>query len=427
MPEYLNIPPPYDPHPAKSQELKEAITLMLSDFPFVAQVLMTMMPMHWCPALPTAGTDGNRVYINEDYFKTLNLRQQVSLLAHETLHGIFLHMLRGLQHMNSGLGGKPFIHALYNIAADYIINALISDMHMPLGDGWLFRSVDDATRNAEDLYLELLKDVPESYWEKNLTGGEGAGGEAGEGDSSQGDNAPGAGPGAGEDPLGSGEDSHDTHIYAQPERSEVEWKQSVEAAATAAKAQGKLPGSLERLIGELMDPTIPWEEKLRSKIMKYSTKDDRTWSRPSRRHMVMNDMYLPGLTGFSSGVVGVFVDTSGSVSDEEIIQYFGEISGIFNDAQPEKIIYIPCDAICHDFLEIENPADFDVMDLPVKGRGGTSFLPPFERCIEEGVDLDFAVYLTDGCGQFPADPGYPTIWVMSTTVVSPIGETIHLK
>ena len=37
------------------------------------------------------------------------------------------------------------------------------------------------------------------------------------------------------------------------------------------------------------------------------------------------------------------------------------------------------------------------------------------------------MYFTDGMGGFPADPGFPTIWVMSTDEVSPIGETIHIE
>ena len=73
---------------------------------------------------------------------------------------------------------------------------------------------------------------------------------------------------------------------------------------------------------------------------------------------------------------------------------------------------IQCDYDIQQVLEL-SPQDFPV-DLTGKGRGGTRFQPPFDYVQAEGIQLDCAVYLTDGWDtvNFQA-PDYPVLWCFS--------------
>ena len=57
-------------------------------------------------------------------------------------------------------------------------------------------------------------------------------------------------------------------------------------AAMMAKSQGRLPGEMERLVSDLLDPQASWREILRN-LLTSTANDDYTWSRPNRRFSSM--------------------------------------------------------------------------------------------------------------------------------------------
>lgn len=427
----VRVPPPHDPRPANSKKLREAKAAMLMVSPFAAQLLFTMLPIHWSTFIPTAATDGNKVYLNKEDFEGQSINLMVSTLVHETLHCMFMHLDRGQSHETNGLWGKPFSHELYNVAADFIINALIKDMGMQVGDDWLLASDVKGTELTEEIYrrcLDAMKDAPQP------PGGTGQGGSSG--------NAGGEPSSPGEDPTEGNYPSraprgrlqdqikdavkagHDRHIYSPADRSHVEWRQAVESARTAVKAMGKMPGSLEEAITNYNEPKIPWKEKLRTQMMRNVAMIEKTWNRFNRRYLAEYDIYLPGRTGFGAGFIPNMVDTSGSVSPDETKAFISEIASILEEVRPERCCVIWCDARVAGVDWVEEPSD--LLRLTAKGGGGTDFRPPFNWLVEENLVPDVAVYLTDGHGTFPEDPGYPVIWVCTTDVVAPFGETIHL-
>jgi predicted metal-dependent peptidase len=64
----------------------------------------------------------------------------------------------------------------------------------------------------------------------------------------------------------------------------------------------------------------------------------------------------------------------------------------------------------------------------VPGRGGTSFVPVFEKIKEMNIKPDALVYLTDGYGTFPSDPGYHVLWgsIALTPEGYPFGEVVMI-
>ena len=86
-----------------------------------------------------------------------------------------------------------------------------------------------------------------------------------------------------------------------------------------------------------------------------------------------------------------------------------------------------CDADVHQVVDIE-----DVMDIPkvAVGRGGTSFIPVFDKMKELELDAHPLVYFTDLEGSFPLEPKDDTFWIVperSKKHEVPFGEKIVLN
>jgi predicted metal-dependent peptidase len=65
--------------------------------------------------LPTAATDGQDIFINEEFVQSLSSPQVDGLLLHEVLHAALLHVVRR--------GQREAM--LWNVAADIVVNGMI--------------------------------------------------------------------------------------------------------------------------------------------------------------------------------------------------------------------------------------------------------------------------------------------------------------
>ena len=115
--------------------------------------------------IPTAASDGCYVYINPDFWDSLETDgQRAFLLAHEVAHIIFRHCQRSKAYRKQGYfrkGIKWFSH-LYNVASDYIINDdLVNGLGMEPIPAGLYS--DKYTRNdvADSVYSELYDEYEE--------------------------------------------------------------------------------------------------------------------------------------------------------------------------------------------------------------------------------------------------------------------------
>jgi predicted metal-dependent peptidase len=133
---------------------------------------------------------------------------------------------------------------------------------------------------------------------------------------------------------------------------------------------------------------------------------------------------MPAYKGFGCGTVVFVVDTSGSMSQEEIKQGLSECDSILVDCNPESVILIGCDAQIETVTELGS-GDSLAGNKPactLGGGGGTSFIPPFEWLHEQQIRPDCLVYFTDMGGTFPTDdPGFPVIWCSTTGQELPDG------
>ena len=355
---------------AQTQLVKARAGLIL-DQPFFGALALRLKLVE-DSNIKTLSVNGKVIKYNPDFVKTMSLPLTKSALAHEVMHCVFDHMGR----LNEREPKR------WNHAGDYVINQTLEDAGFEIGQDWL-HSPAFKGMSTDEIYNQLPPDPP--------------------GDS--------------QDELEPGDPDP-----AQKAADQREWQIATAQAAAAAKAMGKLPGSLERFVDEMMKPQVDWREVLR-RFIDQASKNDFSWRRPNRGALA-HGVLLPGLFSQSCGKIQSWIDTSGSI-DERTLNVFGsEIAAVIEEVRPEETEVGYCDA---EISHIDSFKDDDRPTFKMHGGGGTDFRPPFERNETEQITPVCMIYLTDGYGPFPdVEPDYPVLWVMTTDVVAPFGETVRI-
>ena len=415
------------------QRFTEMRTAMLLHTPFFASLLLDMMTtkVGKFPGIDTAATNGKIIWFDEDFLASLDLPEAVFLCCHEISHGMWMHMERGRKWMDLGLHGQPFNAGLYNIAADFVINDMLvkSQVGRMPKQGLIDRKYT-GDMLVEDVYKDLLSKQPPPPPQ----GGQGSGppqpgSGQGKPDDGKGNPPPEGSDGGVPSKEGSGGKTPlDTHVYEPAQVAEAEMKRAIATAVQQAKAMGKMPAQLERWVEETLRPQVNWKEKLRLMVTRLATRDSTTWTSPHRRRLVSQKIYLPSYTGFGAGEMVGVTDTSGSMGAKEFDASWAEFSDIIMNCRPERMWLMACDAKVHNVHELASYHDIYAERPEMRGGGGTNFCPAFEEVTERGIVPAVLVFFTDGYGTFPDEaPDYPVIWVMTTDVVAPFGETIKVE
>ena len=190
----------------------------------------------------------------------------------------------------------------------------------------------------------------------------------------------------------------------------------------AGKQQGEIPGEVARMIDDLINPKLDWKQLL-DRYVSERSKNDFTWMRPNKRFMPNH--YLPSMYSETIGNITIAIDTSGSVTQEELTEMLTEIESIRDTYQPEELVVIDCDYIIHGVHKVDKYTD--IHDIQFKGEGGTSFDPVFEYCKDNPPNI--LIYFTD----LYAEPvqnnvEYDVLWVCNSDhEPAVIGETIYIN
>lgn len=374
---------------------------LILDQPFFASILLSM-PMVEDASVPTMATDGDSISFNPQWVATLSLSEVTFVLAHETLHCVFQHMLR--------LGNKN--HNKWNIAADYVINDLLVNERigtMPQGGLLDAALVKQGKGTAEGVYNLLPKDAEDKK----------PGQKGGSMDEMV---QPGQTPSTKGQPGKPGGQPVDAATLA---KKESEMRVKVLQAKNAAKMQGKLSAGLERLVQDVVRTETDWRAVLR-RFFSERAKTDLSYARPKRRFLA-EDIYLPSLTGEKLGAVVIAVDCSGSINAALLGAFEKEIKGIMQDTAPSeiKVMYFDSKVLKTDTYE----QDAEISLKPV-GGGGTAFSPIFEAIAALDSVPTACVILTDlMCNDFGDAPGCPVLWASTERRYQPVpfGEVIVLK
>jgi predicted metal-dependent peptidase len=210
---------------------------------------------------------------------------------------------------------------------------------------------------------------------------------------------------------------------AEKSRQHHEWNIAADQAMRSAKACGHEPANLDRPLSESRETKQDWRTILRDFIAARTPSDYR-WSPPNRRY-VASGVYLPSVERGGLGTIVIGVDTSGSIGEDELEQFAGEISAISDEAQPEAIHVVYCDAAVQSSQQF-GPSE--PINLEPKGGGGTDFRPVFEWVDANQIGPVCLIYLTDlCCHSYPPIPEYPVLWVTDSRREAPFGETIQIS
>ncbi|WP_304391768.1 VWA-like domain-containing protein [uncultured Allobaculum sp.] len=226
-------------------------------------------------------------------------------------------------------------------------------------------------------------------------------------------------------------DSHDAWKEIEDFSSlEIQWSKAIEEEAELARQTGSLPGTMERYIKALEDEgKVDWLTIL-SQLFHHNIADY-SFSRPDRRMKgpAILPGYLDDLSGNAVENIWVVVDVSGSVFEWELEEFINEIRSMIQqiDSVEGYISFFD--------IFLSRPIPFskyeDIEFLSVRGGGGTSFEPIFDRMNELFEQLPAMILIfTDGYAQFPPEEmaqGIPVVWLItSPTIEAPWGYTLHL-
>ena len=121
---------------------------------------------------------------------------------------------------------------------------------------------------------------------------------------------------------------------------------------------------------------------------------------------------MPSRERIGMGLLDIHVDLSGSIGQEELEVFAGEIRGIQEEASPEmtRVIYFDTAVSRVDLLGPEDRLELN----GVMGGGGTDLGVAFRWAEKSGRSPVVTVVLTDLYGPFEAKvPHAPVIWCVS--------------
>lgn len=206
---------------------------------------------------------------------------------------------------------------------------------------------------------------------------------------------------------------------------------ALKKAQEIAKMQGKGAAGLERVIDMICEPEVPWQDHFRRKFMNMSRgRDEMTWAKPNRRKLAAPPhLYLPGRTGREGPEIGIVVDTSGSIGQDELNTFMGEAKGIMSDVEPKAVHLAYVDDEVHgEVITFDDVNELEAVAKKAGGGGGTNLPKGFEKFQEMELPIETQVVFTDGYTPFGEDQGIPTIWCITTEgITAPWGETVHVK
>lgn len=317
-------------------------------------------------ATQTACVSDTNFYWNPDWFDSLTKEERKGVLMHELWHLALLHGLRGESKDN---------HRKWNVACDIRINENLLAEGYILPDGaCLDEQFKDPNILEEEIYNLIDVEPDPQSW--------------GSGDLSVSDAQVGI----------------------------------VQSAMAASKFAGKTPGNVEEVLRNFLKPKLPWKQILHKYLLD-KIEPGWTWTRPNKRY---RDMYMPSFLPQEGRLthIAMFLDTSGSISEEDSKRFVSEVKYVQEVLNPDKLTIVQFDTDIQD--EMNYTADKPFKSLTLKGFGGTDY-----ECIRQYI-LKYkptaSIIFTD----LYADPMESVgkseiIWVIKgNSKDAPMGKSIHV-
>ena len=390
---------------SKQDSLGKASKELMWKEPFYGFFLI-MLNKLWTNKVPTAGVSKNginyQLAINEDFWTKLSEKHQVGLLKHELLHIAFFHLSQVFKFPD---------HKLANIAMDMEINQYIDDEYLPDG-GIDIKDYEDMNLDLKAgcrYYYDKLREAQEEKKKNGTCGNENMdklldGIEQGQCTIT----IKAAGGGDKDVDLpdhGTWEEFEDLPEAEQKLIQTQLDRLLNEAAEQTVKKKGNVPGNISAYLEKLAQvekPKFDW----RGYVRRFTGTSTKIYTKKLRRKENRRYSDNPGLKIKMRQHMLLAIDTSGSVSDNELKEFMSEIYHIHKCGVDVTIIQ--CDTTIKS-IEPYNPK----VGLEVHGRGGTEFDPVLEYYNANLRKYTSLVYFTDGECWTNVTPKAPVLWVLS--------------
>ena len=405
-----------------SEIITQACCRLLTQEPFYGTfcIMMKWIPSEMQGMPEEAKTLGVRV-VNKGvecvyyppFIERYSVDDMMFFIQHEIEHIVRLHCVRrGDRH-----------HHIFNIAADMTLHGrktspkitvptIHGKKYVPDIDKWIWVPDDWSVDETADHYYEkLMENAVCAKCGKSLNG---------PGDGGSSDQEKDEGDGDSDDTEGScsgkcqchGQTADNHEIWEQSTESENEARQIIKRLVddTLEKTQGTAPGHLQDAIDALSTPIVHWNQILRHYQGRYVGSKRPTWSRRNRR---IRKLGFKGVSHHAASRVNVIIDTSGSISQKELQQFFAEIESILTNA---KVTCIQWDT---DLQAVNKYRRGDWKKIEIKGRGGTMMDRAVNWIVENNMVADLQIMLTDGYTEWPKEYAFPMVWVITEKVDGP--------
>ncbi len=369
--------------------------------------------------VPTACTNGRDVKYGRAFVDGLTDAELRGLVLHED-EGHKLH-----RHLEIWKWMYEIDPHLANCACDYVINIKIVDDNRhdgfaELPEGGL---VDERFRGMDSAQVfNILRKEQDEQSQDDQGGGS-------QDNESEGDGEPTSSPGGGS----AGLDEHDWEgAQSLSDEDKRELARDIdEAIRQGAMAAGKMGGTGNRDLDELLQPQIDWREVLREFIQNTCAGSDySTYARPNRR-LMSQGIIMPSGISEQVGELVIAIDTSGSVGQRELTAFLSEVKGVCDTVKPDKLrlLYWGSSVVgdeAYDMHDLDNL----VKSTKPMGGGGTDVNCVTQYMTDEGIKPQACIVLTDGYLYSGwGDWTCPVLWAIldNKSAVPDEGKAVHIK
>ena len=394
----------FDPIIDKLTTARVGLLLKAPFFGNMATRMQLVDASDWCQ---TAATNGRNFFYNKKFIEKLSVKKLEFLFGHEICHCVFDHFGR--------VGSRD--RMLSNIAQDYAVNQILVDERIGekitevqicydakyRGKAWE-EIYDELWEKAEKISMpDLLKQLGDLLDEHINEDGSGPGKE---GEGKDGKGMPGM-----------------TKEEAQKIRDEI--KEAMVQSAAAAGA-GKVPAGIQRLIKDMTEPKISWRDLVRQEIQSI-IRNDYSFTRPNRKSM-HSGAILPGMKEATTIDIGISIDMSGSIGQEDATVFLSEVKGIVDQYEDFKINLWCFDTEIYNHKEFSQDNSEELFEYEPQGGGGTDFEVNWTFMEENGIRPKKFIMFTDGypCGSWGDEDYCDTIFIVkgNTEAEAPFGQTV---
>ena len=369
--------------------------------------------------VPTACTNGRDVKYGRAF---------VDGLTDSALRGLVLHEDEGHKlhrHLEIWQWMYEIDPHLANCACDYVINIKIVDDNRQDGFATLPEGglVDERFRGMDSAQVfNILRKEQDEQSQDDQDGDS-------QDNESEGDGEPSSSPGGGS----AGLDEHDWEgAQSLSDEDKRELARDIdEAIRQGAMAAGKMGGTGNRDLDELLQPQIDWREVLREFIQNTCAGNDySTYARPNRR-LMSQGIIMPSGISEQVGELVIAIDTSGSIGQRELTAFLSEVKGVCDTVKPDKLrlLYWGSSVVgdeAYDMHDLDNL----VKSTKPMGGGGTDVNCVTQYMADEGIKPQACIVLTDGYLYSGwGDWTCPVLWAIldNKSAVPDEGKAVHIK